>query len=140
MIMILTFSSMNSFFTHMNIYITKLYNILLLLLLFFIDTKVYLKLTRYQQTFEWQAFCRRWWWWWCKILCCRLLQPNELMYMLLVVDIYVLIEEKSEQETERETETEKKVNSSYVYIFIYIWNMNIYEAYIYMCAWVGRSI
>lgn len=39
------------------IYITELFDILLLmLLLFFIDSKVYLKLTRHQQTFEWQAF------------------------------------------------------------------------------------
>jgi len=57
------------------------------------------------------------------------------MYMLLVVDIYALIEEKNEQETERETE--KKVNGSYVYIYIYIYIYMKYEyiriIYIYMC-------
>lgn len=50
MIMILILSSMNSL--HVGIY-TKRY---VILLLFSIDTKVYLKLTRHQQTFEWQAF------------------------------------------------------------------------------------
>jgi hypothetical protein len=38
--------------------------------------------------------------------------------MLFFVDIYVLIEEKSEQERKRDTE--KKMNGSYVDIYVYL--------------------
>jgi membrane-anchored protein YejM (alkaline phosphatase superfamily) len=131
----------NELFTHMNIYIyiTKLYDILLLLLLFFIDTKVYLKLTRYQQTFEWQAFVEddddaKY----CVIASSN--QMNLCICFSLLIYTHWLKRKVSKRRRERERDREESERLLCIYIYIYeIW---IYTKliYIYICAWVGRSI